>query len=125
MDLSSPLFIILCTHGLITLSAGFIMLKKPPKKINHLYGYRTKSSMSSQEKWDFAQNYSSKEMIRQGVVIIGIGLIGIFIKLSEIISVFIALSLVIASVILLLYKTEKKLKQSFKENENIQRNTEI
>lgn len=63
--------------------------------------------MSSQEKWDFAQNYSSKEMIRQGVVIIGIGLIGIFIKLSEIISVFIALSLVIASVILLLYKTEK------------------
>lgn len=125
MDFSSPLFIILCAHGVITFSAGFLMLKKPPKKINHLYGYRTKRSMSSQEKWDFAQQYSSHEMIRQGIVITGIGLVNLFLSVSEIVSVLIAITLIIFSVILLLFKTEKQLKQKFETDETLSRNTEV
>ena len=31
----------------------------PPKKVNALYGYRTKRSMKNQINWDFAQKTSS------------------------------------------------------------------
>lgn len=75
--------------------------------------------MSSQEKWDFAQKYSSQEMIRQGIVITGIGLVNLFLSVSEIVSVLIAISLIIISVILLLFKTEKQLKQKFDAHETL------
>lgn len=113
MNTLSPLTILLGSYGLLTLSAGFLMLKKPPKKINPFYGYRTRLSMSSQENWDFAQVYSSKEMIRQGLAFIGLGIISLFTGFNEMTSMIFALLLIIGSVILLLYKTEKKLKQNF------------
>ncbi len=31
-----------------------VMIKFPPKKINHTYGYRTKRSMRDQAHWDYA-----------------------------------------------------------------------
>jgi len=95
------------------------MLKKPPKKINHIYGYRTRQSMSSQEKWDFAQKYSAEEMIRQAVILIAISSISLFVNFDELTSTMVALAIVIGTVILLLYKTEKKLKQKFKNDETI------
>jgi uncharacterized membrane protein len=57
----NPLVNITFLCGLLFIIAGYILLKFPPKNINSLYGYRTSSSMENQEKWDFAQNYSSKE----------------------------------------------------------------
>lgn len=119
MDFTNSLFIILITYGAITLSAGVLMLKKPPKKINHFYGYRTRQSMSSQERWKFAQIYSSKEMIRQGLIFICISLIGLFVSFEELINTMLAMLLIIVSVVLLLFKTEKSIKQKFKENETI------
>ena len=32
----------------------------PPKKINYLYGYRTKQSMLNNETWTFANKYAAK-----------------------------------------------------------------
>ena len=45
--------------GLIFFFAAIIMYYYPPKEINSLYGYRTSSSMKSEERWDFAQRFSS------------------------------------------------------------------
>ncbi|MDA0356796.1 MAG: SdpI family protein, partial [Bacteroidetes bacterium] len=59
LPFDNPLFLIPSTSGLIFMLAGFIMLKLPPKKINSLYGYRTRSSMKNQERWDFSQKYSA------------------------------------------------------------------
>ena len=64
--MTNPLVLILCISGLIFLLAGFIQQRFPPKKINHLYGYRTSNSMKSQESWDFAQEYSAKKNDENG-----------------------------------------------------------
>ncbi|PTF27141.1 hypothetical protein BUY19_07670 [Staphylococcus cohnii] len=34
---------------------GIIFIKNPPKKRNHIYGFRTKKSMKNQKNWDKAQ----------------------------------------------------------------------
>lgn len=44
---------------LITLAVFLIFKIFPPKSINSWYGYRTKRSMSSEMKWEFAQKYSA------------------------------------------------------------------
>lgn len=61
--------------GIIFIIVGIITLKFPPKKINHLYGYRTPNSMKSQSRWDVAQLYSSKLMIIIGIVLFSISMI--------------------------------------------------
>lgn len=63
MDITLHLII-----GPLMILLGFIFKMFPPKRINDLYGYRTKRSMTSQEIWDEANSYSPK-------MIIGVGLI--------------------------------------------------
>jgi uncharacterized membrane protein len=38
---------------------GWLLKKFPPKKINHLYGYRTQRSMKNEATWEAANTYSS------------------------------------------------------------------
>jgi uncharacterized membrane protein len=38
---------------------GWLLKKFPPKKINHLYGYRTQRSMKNQATWEAANKYFS------------------------------------------------------------------
>lgn len=125
MDFFNPLFIVLGLCGIVFLVLGGILHKYPPRKINYLVGYRTKLSMSSQEKWDFAQKYSAREMMKQGVYLILISLLSLFLKLNEMISLVASLIFIIISVIWLLYATEKKLKHKFNNNEALQRDSEV
>jgi len=46
------------------LLVSFIFVKFPPKKINYLYGYRTKRSMTNQEIWKVANTYSARLMVK-------------------------------------------------------------
>lgn len=46
-----PLTMLLC---------GVWMLRRPPKDINHLLGYRTRRSMKNQQTWDFAHRMCGK-----------------------------------------------------------------
>ena len=39
---------------------GTRFVKKPPSRINSVYGYRTARSMKSQAAWDFAHRYCGK-----------------------------------------------------------------
>ena len=48
---------------------GIILKIKPPKKINHFYGYRTTRSMSSQKAWDYAQVTCGKLWLNIGIVL--------------------------------------------------------
>jgi len=43
---------------------SFVFVKFPPKKINHFYGYRTRRSMTNQEIWKVANEYSAKFMVK-------------------------------------------------------------
>ncbi len=46
--------------GFLLYITGWFYKKYPPKKINHLYGYRTKRTMANQEVWDFANKIGAK-----------------------------------------------------------------
>jgi uncharacterized membrane protein len=96
--------------GLVFSLAAFISIKFPPKKINGIYGYRTSRSMKSQENWDTAQRYSSRLMLKQGLVMLAIGGLLIALPIHDEVSAVISVALLIISVIVLFVQTEKKLK---------------
>ena len=88
-------------------------MKFPPKKINSLYGYRTSSSMKSQERWDFAQIYSAKEMFKAGAILCMAGTAALFVNINEGWGVALSLALMLLLVIQMFYKTEQTMKQKF------------
>ena len=101
-----PLFLV----GLAFSIAAFITMKFPPKKINGIYGYRTSSSMKSQENWDIAQRYSSQLMLKQGLGMLAIGGLLFALPIPDEMSAVISIALLVVSVIVLFVQTEKKLK---------------
>lgn len=104
----------LLASGIIFIIVSIILMKFPPKKINQIYGYRTSNSMKSQERWDFAQQYSAKIMLKCGLAITIISLLGIFIK--EISSAYLSILAVIVLLIpvaIMFFKTESAIKQKF------------
>ena len=114
MNFENPLFLLPILVGPIFMIAGIVMLLFPPKKINYLYGYRTKNSMKNIESWNFAQIYSSKIMILLGFFFALSSLIGIHIKGNEFIQMIIALSLMVFLCGIIFYLTENALKEKFK-----------
>ncbi|MDO5654771.1 MAG: SdpI family protein [Flavobacteriaceae bacterium] len=111
--LENPIFLISILCGISYAIAGVIMYKFPPDSINYLYGYRTINSMENQEKWDFAQIYSSKVLIQAGILLILISFIGFLYQPDEITGLIIALSILIAVTIGIFLKVEIALKKKF------------
>lgn len=75
--LADPMAFTLILTGFIFVAAAWISGRFPPRKINMLYGYRTKRSMSSPEQWALAQDISRKAMYRAGLamMILGVALV--------------------------------------------------
>ena len=46
---------------------GWVFMHTPPGEINHVYGYRTRRSMASQEAWNFAHAYVGRIWFRMGL----------------------------------------------------------
>ena len=61
LNWESPILFIDTYTGLLCFFIFLITSIFPPKKINALYGYRTKRSMKSEKNWNFAQRYSTKK----------------------------------------------------------------
>ena len=49
---------------------GAIFLKRPPKEINGLYGYRTARSSQNRETWNFAHKYCGKLWRSCGLIMV-------------------------------------------------------
>ena len=92
--------------GVIFSVCGFLLSRYPPKKINSIYGYRTRQSMSSQLKWDLAQVHSGKLMFRSGLLLTLIGVVFWFIPLSDGLEVIIGTSFLVIFCIVLFQSTE-------------------
>ena len=58
---------------LFVILAGFTFKLFRPKRINHIYGYRSKFSMKNQYTWDEAQRYSANIFIVTGLILILLG----------------------------------------------------
>jgi uncharacterized membrane protein len=99
--------------GAIFSLVGFITYKFSPKKINHLYGYRTPLSMQSQEHWDYAQKISAKKMIQIGLFLIIFGLLSLFFTVSDVFALALPLLLIFGTVIYLFISVERALKKKF------------
>ena len=113
-DLSNyPLLTILVLGGLIFFVAAWIQAKYPPKKINHFYGYRTNTSMKSQEVWDFAQQYSAEKLKRCGLFLILIGTASAFFSLNGVSSICAGFSILVLAPVYTIIQVEKKLKEKF------------
>ena len=111
--MNNSFLIIPVVTGPIIAIFGFILLKFPPKKINGLYGYRTANSMKSQTRWNFAQTYAGKEMMKLGVFLTLTSIFGLFINATDYVQIFIGLGLMITAVIVLLIRVERKIKNKF------------
>ncbi|MDH3711262.1 MAG: SdpI family protein [Cyclobacteriaceae bacterium] len=94
--------------GLITI-VGLLFYTFPPKKINLIYGYRTRRSMRNQETWEAANRYSSLLMILAGIL----GLLSGSICLLLGASVIIPQIVVVILLVLLMVMTERFLKKTF------------
>jgi len=90
---------------------GWLLKKFPPKKINHLYGYRTQRSMKNQATWEAANTYSTLVFFKISLYsfFIPVVLYFLFPQLNVLITI-------ITNTLLLLYvlyATEKYLKSRF------------
>ncbi|MEP2668637.1 MAG: SdpI family protein [Cyclobacteriaceae bacterium] len=99
--------------GSFFMFGGWIMLVFPPKKINWWYGYRTSSSTKNQERWDFAQRYSAKEMIKVGGFLLLTSVIGLVYQPNESVSTIIVSVLIITAIIALIVRVENAIKNRF------------
>jgi uncharacterized membrane protein len=115
MNFENSFFTSLILVGLLFSFIAMILYIFPPKKINFLYGYRTSGSMKSQERWNFAQQYSAIAMLQSGLGLIAVSTLGLFAVFPESITPFIEFALVILSVIVLFIRTERALKKRFVE----------
>lgn len=99
--------------GVIFSIIGIIFYFFPPKKINYIYGYRTSTSMESQERWDFAQKYSAIKMIQGSVFLLAVSGLGLLFSLSQSQQVLIGFTALIVHIVGMFYLTEKALKKQF------------
>lgn len=91
----NPIFLGLLSTGFLFIIAGFILFKNPPKKINWFYGYRTKTSMKNQKLWDLAQIYAAKVMMKLGLGLIFISLLGLIYTPTIVIALMLTFILII------------------------------
>jgi uncharacterized membrane protein len=108
-----PQFLIPLVTGTIFFMGGLISLRFSPKKINGIYGYRTPNSMKNQARWDFAQQFASKEMMKLGAIL-ALSACSVFIYVANtVVGLIIAFSLIMLVVVSLLIRTEGAINKKF------------
>jgi uncharacterized membrane protein len=99
--------------GVIFLITALIMYFFPPKSINHFYGYRTSTSMKSQEVWDFAQRYSSVKLMQSAVLLMLFAGCKSILNLTENQEVTFGLISTTILVLFLFFSVENAIKKNF------------
>ena len=114
---------------LIMLVMGRYFMKKSPKEINYIFGYRTNMSMKNKDTWDFAHKYFGKRWFRLGWLLIPISVIPMLFvigKGEDIIGTVGMVVMVIDLILLIapIFPTERALKKVFDKDGN-KRNGDI
>ncbi len=95
----------------LMLLLGLIFRKFPPKKINSLYGYRTKRSMANQATWRAANGYWTRVYLKSHLYLLALPPVLYFVypEFNVLVTV------IVHSVVLLLMipATERYLRQKF------------
>ena len=122
------MFIMILLIPAVMVGFGAYFMKRAPKKINYVFGYRTAMSMKNEDTWKFAHKLIGKIWLVCGTLLLVGGIVFFFVFTSgkDENSVNIA-SLVILGVQLLvlmcsIIPTEIALKKTFDENGNRKEN---
>ena len=108
---------------LIMIVMGRYFMKKSPKEINYIFGYRTNMSMKNKDTWDFAHKYFGKRWFRLGWLLIPISVIPMLFvigKGEDIIGTVGMVVMVIDLILLIapIFSTERALKNIFDKDGN-------
>ena len=108
---------------LIMIVMGRYFMKKSPKEINYIFGYRTNMSMKNKDTWDFAHKYFGKRWFRLGWLLIPISVIPMLFvigKGEDIIGTVGMVVMVIDLILLIapIFPTERALKKTFDKDGN-------
>lgn len=101
--------------GIAFAFVGSMLHFSPPSEINGVIGYRTKASMKSQERWDFAQKYSAKFMGICGAAMVVLSLLSYFIPVEAEWKNIAGLGLLLISAVCMIAATEIAIRKRFKE----------
>ena len=102
--------------GAIFIIAAAVLYLFPPKKINYIYGYRTASSLKSQERWDFAQKHGARQLAIGGVLVIVVSFVGKIVYIPDASQNVTGILITLAGVAYVFVTTEKAIKNRFKES---------
>ena len=118
MMLSNSFFITMFATGLVVFIVSIYFAARPPKKINHIYGYRTRRSRKSQEAWDFAQEHSAGEMKMWSVIIMFFSFFGPFLGINNVFGAILGSVFSIFLLLMGVLRTESALKEKFENPDN-------
>lgn len=101
---------------LIMIGFGILWKTRPPKRINVLYGYRSRRSMANKEAWVFAHKYMGRIWVTSGWVLLVLTVLFLYLypdfqEAAMEYSVFMIVQLV--AMIAGIPATEKALKEHF------------
>jgi len=101
--------------ALTCLSVSYLFMKHYPKEINDFIGYRTKSSMSSQQAWLLANEYSSRLIFRFSIACVSLQVLLIILANVKVALIF-AIAFWITVLLGTIVKTELMLKRKLRNN---------
>ena len=107
--INHPLVFIPLLHGILLITVGYLFKAFPPKKINHVYGYRTSASRNSQRAWDHAQLFSAKSLIRWGTILSLSSVMGYIVPFSFRLELALAILWGLIASLMPIYLTERSL----------------
>lgn len=99
---------------------GLLFRLFPPKKINHIYGYRSRFSMKAQSIWKEGQRYCADTFILIGVILSVLGVLEYFlfhgIHATKLIENTIEVIELLLSILVMYIRCETHLKNMFNED---------
>lgn len=103
--------------GPLLLIIMLVVKRNPPKKINKLYGYRTRRSMKNQNTWDESNQFSTELMIKSAILTIFFQIIAYLIFDFQVAYISSIIFLLVA-LIITIPLTERHLKKLFDKDGN-------
>lgn len=105
---------------LMMIAVGWLFIKKPPKAVNGVYGYRTRMSMKNKDTWDFAHQYCGRLWYKVGWILLPLCIIAMLFVLGkdeDMIGTWGAILCMLQTIpmIATIFPTERALKNTFDE----------
>lgn len=100
---------------------GKLCSKKPPKNINHVFGYRTNMSMKNKDTWKFAHEFVGRLWFKLGLILLPLSIIPLIFVFNKDFNEIQGVGLIVCviQVVVLvgtIIPTESSLKKTFDQN---------